>query len=163
MAAAVTSEAAVRLIVGTAALAFVARLWLRQPPPATGARPISAWVWGSVSGFTLFVAHAGGPPFQMHVLPMRLPPATYAATSVVFFAVLNAIKAVPYAGLGMLRGELLVAALWLVPVAVAGVLAGAWVARRMRAEVFYPLVHALLAVVGARLVWDGISSLIGAG
>lgn len=159
MAAAVTSDAAVRLIVGAAALAFVARLWLRPAPPAPGPRRISAWFWGGVTGFTSFVAHAGGPPFQMHVLPMRLPPARYAATSVVFFAVVNAIKVVPYAGLGMLQSDLLLTALWLVPVAVAGVLAGAWVARRIQPEIFYPLVHALLAVVGAKLVWDGLGGL----
>jgi uncharacterized protein len=160
MTAAVTPEAAVRLVVGLAALGFVARQMLRPPAPAEGARRLSAWVWGTATGFTSFVAHAGGPPFQMHVLPMRMAPTRYVATSAVFFAVVNAIKVAPYAALGLFEAHVLHAALWLAPVAVAGVLAGAWLARRIRAEAFYPIVHALLAVMGAKLVWDGVAGLL---
>jgi uncharacterized protein len=73
--AAWTSEALVRLIVGVVALAFVVRS-LRPGRPVVAAPPRrgAASLWGALAGFTSFVAHAGGPPFQIHVLPMRLDP-----------------------------------------------------------------------------------------
>lgn len=160
LAAGITSEAAVRLIVGAVALAFVLRQVVQPRPAAPGPRRLSAWGWGAASGFTSFVAHAGGPPFQMHVLPLRLAPPVYAATSVVFFAVLNAVKVVPYAALGFFDASMLGAALMLLPVAVLAVLAGAWLVRRMRPAAFYPFMLAMLAVVGAKLIWDGVTALV---
>lgn len=158
--AAVTSDAAVRLMVGLVALGFVLRQLAAPRPPATGPRRASAWGWGIASGFSSFVAHAGGPPFQMHVLPLRLAPALYTATSVVFFAVMNTVKVVPYAALGLFQTDLLIAAAWLLPVAVAAVLSGAWIVRRLSPQVFYPFMYTMLAVVGAKLVWDGVTALI---
>jgi uncharacterized membrane protein YfcA len=160
LAAAVTSEAMVRLIVGVLAFAFVARQLAGAGAPATGPRRAGAVGWGLASGFTSFVAHAGGPPFQMHVLPLRLPPGTYTATSVLFFATLNAVKVIPYAALGLIEAPTLLAAAWLLPVAVVAVLSGAWVVRRLRAQLFYPLMYSLLGIVALKLVWDGVTGLI---
>jgi hypothetical protein len=71
--AAATPEALVRLIVGLVALAFVLRS-VRPSRAAVAPHPsrLSAWFWGSLAGFTSFVAHAGGPPYQVHALPLRL-------------------------------------------------------------------------------------------
>jgi uncharacterized membrane protein YfcA len=159
--AAVTSEAAVRLLVGVVALAFAARSLRPERLEATARPPSrpSGWFWGAVAGFTSFVAHAGGPPFQVHVLPLRLDPTVYTCTSVVFFAVVNAIKVVPYAALGQFDGRTLLSALVLVPPAVVAVLAGAALVRRMRPAVFYPFMIAMVALVGLRLVWDGVRGL----
>lgn len=157
--AAVTPDAVVRLLVGIVALAFGARAVLGRFVGAPRHRPGMGWVWGAVSGFTSFVAHAGGPPFQVHVLPMRLDPRVYTGTSVLFFAVVNAVKVVPYAALGFLDARVLVSALVMLPLAVVAVLIGAAIVRRMRAEVFYPFTHAMVTLVGLKLVWDGVSAL----
>jgi uncharacterized protein len=160
--AAVTPEAAVRLIVGLVALGFIARLLMRQVGrPGRQATWWAAWFWGTVAGFTSFVAHAGGPPFQVYALPLRLDPKLLTGTSVIFFAVVNAVKVAPYAALGFFDARTLLTAAVLVPVAVVAVLAGAAVVRRMRAEVFYPFMYAMLALVGLRLVWDGARGLLG--
>lgn len=158
--AAVTPDAVVRLLVGIVALAFGARAVLGRFVGAPRHRPGMGWVWGAVSGFTSFVAHAGGPPFQVHVLPMRLDPRVYTGTSVLFFAVVNAVKVVPYAALGFLDARVLVSALVMLPLAVVAVLIGAAIVRRMRAEVFYPFTHAMVTLVGLKLVWDGVSALL---
>ena len=156
--AAVTPEAAVRLIVGLVALGFFVRIVLRQV-----ARPgrKAGWFWGAVAGFTSFVAHAGGPPFQVYALPLKLDPRVLTGTSVIFFAVVNSVKVLPYAALGFFDARTLLTALVLLPVAVVAVLAGAAVVRRMRAEVFYPFMYAMVALVGLRLVWDGGRGLLG--
>lgn len=158
--AAVTPEALVRLIVGMVALGFVLRsLW---PARAGGTRTpsrASAWFWGAVAGFTSFVAHAGGPPYQVHTLPMRLDPRVYTGTAVVFFSVVNVVKVLPYAALGQLDSRTLVSAALLVPLAALAVLAGAALVRRMKPAVFYPFMLAMVALVGMRLVYDGLRGL----
>lgn len=159
--AAITSDSVVRLIVGVVALAFSARALLgRFLGRAPRHRPALGWLFGAVGGFTSFVAHAGGPLFQMHVLPKRLDPKLYTGTSVMFFAVVNLVKVVPYAALGMFEPEVLMSALIMLPLVLVSVSLGAAIIRRMSAEVFYPFTYAMVSLVGARLVWDGIAGLL---
>jgi uncharacterized protein len=160
MTAAWTSDAMVRLLLGIIALIFVARQVLVRAArvPAAHSRPKAA-IWGTVAGFTSFVAHAGGPPFQIYALPLKLDPRVYTGTSVIFFAIVNLIKVVPYAALGQFTRGTLLSALALMPLAVLTTLAGAALVRRMRAEVFYPFMHAMIALVAVRLIWDGLRAL----
>jgi uncharacterized membrane protein YfcA len=156
--AAVVTEAAVKLIVGLVAFGFVARwLWQKyagREKPGSHNAPLG-WFWGAVAGFTSFVAHAGGPPYQVYALPLRHDPKLYTATSVIFFAVVNAVKLVPYYALGELGIGNLTAAAGLVPIAVATTVAGAALVRRMRAEIFYPITYALVFFLSLKLIWDG--------
>ncbi|HEV7255378.1 MAG TPA: sulfite exporter TauE/SafE family protein [Mesorhizobium sp.] len=164
LAAGVTPDA-VRLIVGAVALAFVGRWVLglfrhgREIPPA---KPSAAQggFWGFVAGFTSFVAHVGGPPFQVYMLPLKLAPTVFTGTSVIFFAVTNAVKLVPYAALGQFNASNLWASAVLMPLAPVFTLLGAWLVRRMRPEIFYPFTYATVAVVAAKLVWDGLVAAI---
>ncbi|WP_417588618.1 sulfite exporter TauE/SafE family protein [Pararhodobacter oceanensis] len=155
-----TSEAMVRLIIGAVALGFAARAAVG---PLIGVamrhRPGLGWFWGGFAGFTSFVAHAGGPPFQVHVLPAKMAPKLYTGTSVKFFAIVNAIKLLPYGMLGMFEGEVVVSALVMLPLAIVAVSAGAAIIKRMPARVFYPFSYAMIAVVGVKLIYDGIGGL----
>ena len=120
-----------RLIVGSIALALrgalaVAALWRPRRAaraPAAG----SPTFWSAVAGYTSFVAHAGGPPYQVYTMPLRREPRVYTGTSVIFFAVVNVVKLVPYAALGQLAADNLATSAVLMPVAGAATLAGAWV------------------------------------
>ena len=67
--------------------------------PATANRPVG-WFWGAVAGFTSMIAHAGGPPFQIYVVPQKLPRDIFVGTGVMFFALVNLIKVPPYLALG---------------------------------------------------------------
>jgi uncharacterized protein len=155
--AASTSESLVRLIVGLVALGFsIWSVWPKRLHAAPRPRAASAWFWGTMAGFTSFVAHAGGPPYQVHTLPLRLDPKVYTGTAVVFFAVVNVVKVVPYAALGQFDAATLRSAAVLLPVAVVAVLLGAAAVRRMRPQVFYPFMLAMIALVGLRLVYDGV-------
>ncbi|MCB1407152.1 MAG: sulfite exporter TauE/SafE family protein [Rhodobacteraceae bacterium] len=159
--AAVTSDAVVRLIVGVVALGFAARALLgRYLGRAMRHRPAMGWIWGAIAGFTSFVAHAGGPLFQIHVLPKRLDPKLYTGTSVTFFAIVNAIKVLPYAVLGMFQNDVLVSAALMLPLSVVSVSIGAAIIRRMSPEVFYPFTYAMVAIVGVKLVYDGLAGLV---
>ena len=77
-----------------------------------------------------------------------------------FFAVVNAVKLVPYSILGVLSlGNLKISAL-LFPVALVATVTGAFVVKRMRPDVFYPFMYLMCALAGLKLAWDGISELV---
>ena len=159
--AAITSEEMVRLLVGTVALGFVGRMVLfRAAGRARGQSWLRGSFWGSVAGFTSFVAHAGGPPFQVYTLPLRFDPKVYTGTSVIFFAVVNLVKVVPYAALGQFDRVTLLSAGLMLPLAIVSTLLGAMIVARMEARVFYPFMYAMIALVGVKLVWDGVAALM---
>ena len=162
--AAMVTEEAIRLIVGTVAMIFVLRwIYLRFRHGSTHAAPpnrLAAAFWGSVSGFTSFVAHVGGPPFQVYTLPLRLDPKILSGTTALFFAATNAIKLLPYFALGQFDSTNLTASLVLMPLAPLATLAGAWLVRRMRPELFYPFTYATVALAGGKLLWDGVLGLL---
>lgn len=155
----------VRLIVGVVAVIFVAR-WVfmelrHKLPVVANPNTLRARFWGAVSGFTSFVAHVGGPPFQVYTLPLRLDPKILSGTAAIFFAITNAVKLVPYFALGQFDATNLTASAVLMPVAPLATLAGAWLVRRMRPEVFYPFTYATVALVSLKLVWDGVFAILG--
>ena len=110
---------------------------------------------GIVSGFTSFIAHAGGPPFQAYVIPQKLDSRIFAGTAVMFFFVVNFVKVVPYAMLGQFDRENLTTSLILIPIAPIGVLFGAWLVKRIDQTLFYRILYALIFSVGLKLLWDG--------
>jgi uncharacterized membrane protein YfcA len=143
-------------IVGLVTLAFLAQRLLfppgpnRQPPPRWAGALLTM-----TSGFTSFVAHAGGPPLNAYVIPLKLPPMAFTATMAVYFFVLNLSKWVPYAWLGLLDLRNMATSLALLPFAPIGVLVGVKVARRIEPKLFYRLIYAGMFLTGLKLVWDG--------
>lgn len=163
MAAWVTEEL-IRLTVGVLAVLFVGRwVWQRLRhgrAPSHERQPVKGVFWATVAGFTSFVAHLGGPPYQIYTVPLGLDPKVYAGTSAIFFAVTNAVKLIPYFALGQFDTSNLAASAVLMPVAPVATLAGAWLVRRMKPDVFYPITYATVALIGIKLLWDGIAELL---
>ncbi|MBN9441623.1 sulfite exporter TauE/SafE family protein [Bosea sp. (in: a-proteobacteria)] len=160
--AAKVSDAAVGLAVGIISIGFALRRMLggnRSAAVATKARWGAGSVWGVVCGFTSMIAHAGGPPFQIYVMPQKLPPAVFVGTGAIFFAAMNLVKVIPYVALGQFSAQNLTASAALLPVAVAATFAGVWLVRRVPAERFYTYIYWLLLLVGAKLVLDGLHGL----
>jgi uncharacterized membrane protein YfcA len=163
--ASIVTADTVRLIVGIVAISFVGRwLWMLARHGAShvaSPNPVLATFWGTVSGFTSFVAHLGGPPFQVYALPLRLNPRLYTGTSVIFFAITNAVKLVPYSALGQFDAPNLSASLALMPLAPLSTLAGAWLVRRMRPQAFYLLTYGTVTLIALKLIYDGAADLLG--
>ena len=155
---AVTSEDAVRLIVGVIAVGFTLWQWVgRRFVEQRRARPSVAGgsFWAGVSGYTSFIAHAGGPPISVYLLPLRLDKTRFVGTTVVYFAVVNYVKLVPYGILGQFDLTNLATSAVLLPVAPVGVLLGVVLHRRLREDVLYGVVYAALFVTGLKLLADG--------
>lgn len=146
-------------IVGVIGLAF-ALVTLLRPAPADAPPRAADWgrgtFWGLVTGYTSFVSHSGAPPYQIYVQPLRLGKETYAGTVTVFFAVVNAVKLIPYAALGQLGVANLGKAAAMIPVAAASVFAGVWLVRRIPHRAFYLFITWALLLVSLKLIWDAL-------
>ena len=164
--AAFVKPAAVELAVGAISIAFaVQRLWVeRAAAPLREAKaeglPWRGILAGVAAGFTSPIRHAGGPPFQIYVLPKRLPRDMFVGASALFFAAVNWMKAPAYLALGQFTTASLTTSAVLLPLAIASTWAGVRVVRRVPAEQFYRVIYALLILVGAKLAWDGAAGLL---
>lgn len=156
----------VKLIVGLVALAFSLNYWwqkLARDPNAApaGHNRASGFFWGAVSGFTSFVCHAGGPPYQMYTLPLKIDKRLFAGTAIVFFAVVNAVKLVPYFWLGQFTGQNLATSAVLLPLAPFATLTGVWAVKKVSQEGFYGVMYTAVSIVSLKLIWDGLTAILG--
>jgi len=159
--ASVVPEAAVTALIGGIGLVFALNLILR---PKVDAQPRRAEVapglfWGAATGFTSFVSHAGAPPYQVYTLPLKMSKTVFAGTSTIAFAVINAVKLVPYWALGQLSAGNLKVAAMLMPVAALAVFAGVRLVRVLPEALFFKAVTWALLGISVKLVWDGVTGL----
>jgi uncharacterized protein len=143
-------------ITGVFTLAFLAQRLLFPPKPNSPALP--RWIGAlltTASGFTSFIAHAGGPPISAYIIPMRLSPVHYTATMAAFFTCVNLSKWLPYGYLGLLDMRNMSTSLVLMPLAPLGVWMGVRVARRINQQLFYRFIYVGMLLTGCKLVWDG--------
>jgi len=157
------SEDLIRLIVGVIALAFTLHYlhnkW-RSPKVGLPDFPRAVGVLGGgVAGFTSFIAHAGGPPVNMYLLRRSLNRTQFVGTTVLFFAVVNYVKLIPYAWLGQFDTTNLSSSLVLAPFAPVGIATGVWLHRRVSDRLFFGVVYVLLFCVGIKLIYDGSGAL----
>ncbi|MCB2053981.1 MAG: sulfite exporter TauE/SafE family protein [Geminicoccaceae bacterium] len=151
-------ERVVRLMLGLISLAFAGEYFLRgrrvtTPRPQ---QPLLGAFWGALAGLTSTLAHAGGPPANMYLLPLRLDKTVFVGTMVVLFATVNALKLPPYVLLGLYDADILTACLLLAPVAAVGMVAGITLHHRVDERLFYRICYGLVFGTGLKLTWDGV-------
>ncbi|SIQ38830.1 hypothetical protein SAMN05880582_1011690 [Rhizobium sp. RU20A] len=153
---------ALRLIIGAITVGFVLRyaftLWRARQGVQAKARghswPLAALL-GLGAGYGSFVAHSGGPFFQIYGLPLRLPPRAYTGAIVRFFAILNVVKILPYAALGQLNTTNLTTSVTLFPLAALATFTGSLIVKRMKPSIFYPFMYIMAFIAGLKLLMDG--------
>lgn len=148
---------AIAITMAATTLIFVG-LWLAKGGEVT-VRPRStpkAVTAGLASGVTTMVAHSGGPPLAMYLLPLGLGKEVYAGTTSLFFTVGNATKALlwlllirPTPELWTLMGLCLLA----VP---GGVSLGWRLHGALDQRHIYRACYGLLVLTSLKLLWDGI-------
>ena len=160
--AARVSEDAVRLAVGLISIAFVVYMLVRD---RLGRAPVErpslpgGVLWGSLAGFTSFIAHAGSPPFQVYVMSQHLKPRVFAGTATMFFAAVNLIKVPPYFLLGQFSRDNMAISAALIPLAVLSTFAGLWLVRRVSADRFYAIILIITFAIGVKLTHDAVRGL----
>lgn len=152
--ASLVSDTIVSLLIGVMGVLFCLNIWLGRrhldaPKEATRIRGI---FWGAVSGFTSFVSHAGSPPYQIYMLPQKLPKMVFAGTTTILFAAINLAKVVPYASLHPYSLATLNVALVLLPSAVLGTIAGRVMVTKLPEAKFFLVVQIALFVICVRLI-----------
>ena len=148
----------VRFVVGTISILFTLDHWLKFRPAFHGRPgPIKGLICGAGAGFTSFIAHAGAPPFQFYMIPIRLEPRVFVGTGVIFFAVVNAVKVLPYTLLGQFETENLLTSLVLLPLAPLSTLAGFALVKIISVDLFYRITYLIVFVIGLKLIWDELA------
>ena len=149
---------AITILMALVTLIFVG-LWMSGGARIT-VRPLSvpkAIAAGVASGVTTMVAHSGGPPLAMYLLPLGFSKEMYAGTTSLFFTVGNALKAGPWLLLVKPSADV-----WtLMAICLPAVPAGVWLGWRLHGRLdqrqIYRACYGLLVVTALKLLWDGIS------
>jgi uncharacterized membrane protein YfcA len=142
-------------------LAFAAQwFWGGGVPRMAPRSTPKALAYGSIGGVTTMVAHSGGPPIAMYLLPLGLPKAVYAGTTSVIFTAGNLTKAGPWLLLGQPDDALWILMGLCLPVVPLGVYAGWRLHERLDQITMYRVCYALLVVTALKLLWDGTRGLV---
>jgi len=151
-----TSDAMLRGFIGVLSIGFVLQRVIGQAR-ARPARPPSiakGMLWGTLSGFTSFIANAGGPPFVIYLAPQQLDKLVFVGTSVLFFSTVNAVKVIPFVFLGLFDTRNLITSLILLPLAPVGYWMGLQLLHRVDQRRFYQIITTALFLAGCKLLWD---------
>ena len=150
-----SNERVLKLGIGLLAVAFVIFQLFRTQimGQLEGKRPsaTSGIFFSGLAGFTSTLAHAGGPPATIYLLPQKLPRQLFVGTTVVFFTAVNLIKLIPYSVLGLLKvGN--ITTILAPPLCYLGVRLGIYLNGRFTDKWFNRLIYSLLFLTGAQLI-----------
>lgn len=148
------SDGALRLGLGAISILFPLSTWIgvAMRQARAGRSVVKGTFWSGMAGFTSFVAHSGGPPLLIYLIPQRLDKVTYVATVNLFFMIMNAVKLVPYAGLGQLSTSNLGTSLLLAPIVPIGVWIGLWAQGKVDQAKFYRITEIGMLLTGLQLI-----------
>jgi uncharacterized membrane protein YfcA len=154
----------VSLGIGAVTVAFAADYFLRGRSAPAGKLPLLpslALGAGVASGFTTFIAHAGGPPAQMYLLNRGLNKTLFAGTNLALFTLGNFVKLFPYGLLGWSQPRALLAAAVLAPAVPLGVWAGVWLHERLEQQRLFFWCYVILTVAALKLLFDAAVAYFG--
>jgi uncharacterized membrane protein YfcA len=153
----------VALAIGLISLSFALHwFWkrrARQEVPAIPVAPKFALLAGTASGFTTFVAHAGGPPVAMYLIRRQLDKARFVGTTTAFFTIGNLIKLGPYGLMIAARPDCAAAVLLFAPIVPVGVWLGLRLHRHLSYNAIMLTMNLVLVVGGGRLIWQALRGL----
>ena len=95
-------------------------------------------------------------PFQVYVLPQKLSKADFAGTATLVFAAINLAKILPYQDLRPYQWGDLMDAAYLVPFAIAGTFAGAFLTKKIPDKLFFLWVQIGLFAISLKLIWSSL-------
>ena len=150
----------IRLVLGVITIGFALLHWF--PVRSFSERPGRAETgfWGTVSGFTSFVAHAGGAPAQIVLLRSHLDKTAYVASMTALFAFINYAKLLPYGWLGQLDFRNIALSGVLLPLAPIGMWLGFMLHDRLPQRHFFQALYVVLFLTGLKLTYDGTTGLL---
>lgn len=154
------SSHALKAGIGLLSVVFVLDQALRPALLGRAAHWPTGWpmgtLFGSLAGFASMLAHAGGPPATIYLLPHLRDRRFFVGTCVVFFTLLNAVKLLPFAALGLFDLTVLGLSAVLALFVPLGVWLGVQLNRTVKDRPFRIVMFGLLLVTGIQLCWKGL-------
>lgn len=152
-------DTAIRLMIGIIAVLFCLHHWLSpfmHKFLKESGKPgiISGIFWATVSGFTSFGLHAGGPPMSIYLLPQKLDKKVLAGTTAVFFGIINCAKLLAYGQMGQFTADNLLLTLILLPFCPLSVRLGMKLVNTLPEKTFYQFLYLGLFITGMKLIMD---------
>ena len=151
-----TNEDQIRIMVGVISIIFVLVSFIQKNNYLLKPAKFKGYFWSSVAGYTSFLIHAGNPPINFYMLPLKLDKISFIGTMTLAFMVINLVKLVPYYFVGLLAPSNLMISLYLLPLAFISVLLGYFLQKRIPEKLFFNIVYVLLFLSGCKLIYDGI-------
>ena len=151
-----TNENQIRIVVGAISIIFVLVSFIQRSNLLLKPTNIKGYFWSSIAGYTSFLIHAGNPPINFYMLPLKLDKVSFIGTMTLAFLVINVVKLVPYYYVGLLAPSNLIVSLILLPLAFVSVLFGYFLQKKIPEKLFFNIVYVLLFLSGCKLIYDGI-------
>ena len=150
------NERVLRVFIGVIALAYVVyytfglseRFNLGESRYFT---PIGI-IAGIAAGFTSTLAHAGGPPATIFLLPQKHKKEVFVGTLALLFTIVNLVKLIPYSFLGLLKVGNITTILLLSPFCYIGARLGIYLNQRFNPLWFTRIIYILLFLTGLQLL-----------
>ena len=124
----------------------------QQLTPFLGKLPGAAYLWGTLSGISSTLLHAGGPPISIYFLSKGISKKVWLAQAAVFFAMMNVIKLIPYSLNNTWHKDFLLLDLILLPIAIMGVFLGHKIQAHLSEASFTLSCRVLLGITGVLLL-----------
>ena len=151
-----TNENQIRIVVGAISIIFVLVSFIQRNNLLLKPTNIKGYFWSSIAGYTSFLIHAGNPPINFYMLPLKLDKVSFIGTMTLAFLVINVVKLIPYYYVGLLAPSNLIVSLMLLPLAFVSVLFGYFLQKKIPEKLFFNIVYILLFLSGCKLIYDGV-------
>ena len=151
-----TNENQIRIVVGAISIIFVLVSFIQRNNILLKPTNIKGYFWSSIAGYTSFLIHAGNPPINFYMLPLKLNKVSFIGTMTLAFLVINVVKLIPYYYVGLLAPSNLIVSLMLLPLAFVSVLFGYFLQKKIPEKLFFNIVYILLFLSGCKLIFDGV-------
>ena len=151
-----TNENQIRIVVGAISIIFVLVSFIQRNNLLLKPTNLKGYFWSSIAGYTSFLIHAGNPPINFYMLPLKLDKVSFIGTMTLAFLVINVVKLIPYYYVGLLAPSNLIVSLMLLPLAFVSVLVGYFLQKKIPEKLFFNIVYILLFLSGCKLIFDGV-------
>lgn len=153
IAMAVISSSILQVVLALFCIAFA--IWHRLIP-MLGKMPGAEYLWGSVSGLSSTLLHAGGPPITIYFLSKGISKKVWIAQAAIFFSFMNLVKVIPYQLNGLWDLHYFMVSLILIPVALVGVYIGHRIQAFISEDAFILSCRTLLGLTGVALLMESL-------
>ncbi|MEP3199720.1 MAG: sulfite exporter TauE/SafE family protein [Lentilitoribacter sp.] len=152
----------IKFVVGLISLILVVQFFFITKPHMTSQKSgrVIPFVLGAVSGFSGFIAHAGGPPVKGFLIQQKPDKTEFVATNGAFVFFINTLKCVGYTILGNMTFESMKISLLLSPMIFIGIALGTYLHNLINPKVFSKFVYLLLSIAGVKLLWDSVPAIV---